>query len=72
MSARCFGLVVGTVHARNSKYKDASDLCDKGLLQAKVKLRQRLLHHLKLGFVFPLALGVSALGCLLIQMGFVF
>lgn len=34
--------------------KDASDLCEKGLLRAMVKLRQRLLHHLKLGFIFPL------------------
>lgn len=34
--------------------KDASDLCEKGLLRAVVKLRQHLLHHLKLGFVFPL------------------
>lgn len=51
--------------------KDASDLCDKGLLQAMVKLSQHLLHHLKSGFVFPLALDVRALGCPLIQMGFV-
>lgn len=34
--------------------KDASDLCEKGLLRAMVKLRQCLLHHLKLGFIFPL------------------
>lgn len=31
--------------------KDASDLCEKELVRAVVKLR---LHHLKLGFVFPL------------------
>lgn len=62
--------VVGTAHAGNSK--DASDLCDEGHLQAVVKQRQHLLHHLKACSVFPLALGVSAVTWLLIQMGFVF
>lgn len=48
------------MHARNSR--DASDLCDKGLLQATVKLRQRLLYLLKLVFCFPSGSGGECFG----------
>lgn len=41
-------------HSNKTANKDASDLWEKGLVRALVKLRQCLLHHLKLGFIFPL------------------
>lgn len=52
VSAWCFGLGRKSLAQCMLEIanKDASDLCDKGLLQAMVKQRQHLLHHLQVMF----------------------